>query len=45
MSDKEAMELVLKIANRHADDYEEEEEILEAIDQLQDYSNDLMREE
>jgi len=42
MTNKEALDIVMKIANRHADDYEQEEEILAALSQMEDYYTDVM---
>ena len=47
MSNKEAMDIVLKVANRHAHDrhahdYGQDEETLAALSQMEDYYNDVM---
>ena len=46
MTNRKAFELILKLANKHADDYDQEEEILEAIQIVEaylDYDESLMR--
>ena len=37
MTNRKAFELILKLANRHADDYDQEEEITEAIQIVEAY--------
>ena len=40
MTNRKAFELILKLANKHADDYNQEEEIIEAIQIAEAYLND-----
>ena len=47
MTNKEALDIVLKVANRHAHDrhahdYGQDEETLAALSQMEDYYNDVM---
>ena len=37
MTNRKAFELILKLANKHADDYDQEEEIIEAIQIVEAY--------
>ena len=37
MTNRKAFELILKLANKHADDYDQEEKILEAIQIVEAY--------
>ena len=39
MTNRKAFELILKLANKHAEDYDQEEEILEAIQIVEAYLN------
>ena len=39
MTNRKAFELILKLANKHADDYDQEEEILAAIQIVEAYLN------
>ena len=39
MTNRKAFELILKLANKHADDYDQEEEIIEAIQIVEAYLN------
>jgi hypothetical protein len=45
MTNREAMEIVLEAAKKRADYHPQRDKILEAIWKMQDYKNDLMREE
>ena len=45
MTNREAMEIVLEAAEKRADYHPQSDKILEAIGQMQNYMNDLMREE
>jgi len=45
MTNREAMEIVLEAAEKRADYHPRHDEILEAVYHMQDYMNDLMREE
>ena len=45
MTNREAMELVLEAAEKRAEYHPQRDEILEAVDVMKDYMNDLMREE
>ena len=45
MTNREAMEIVLGAAEKRAEYHPQHDEILEAVDMIKDYMNDLMREE
>ena len=44
-TNREAMEIVLAAAEKRAEYHPQSDEILEAVYQIQDYMNDLMRKE
>jgi hypothetical protein len=45
MTNRQAMEIVLEAAEKRADYHPQHDEILEAVSQMEDYMNDLMKEE